>query len=122
MKAYRLFLRENNLASTAHSPVPAANDGVVVFAHYFGIYGNAILIDHGCGLQTLYGHLSSFAVKPGQHVTRGQTIGNSGETGLAGGDHLHFSVLLDGVFVNPFEWWDPHWVHDRVIAKLQPYK
>jgi Peptidase family M23 len=111
-----------DLASTAHSAVPAANDGVVVFAHYFGIYGNAVLIDHGCGLQTLYGHLSSFAVKPGEHVKRGQTIGHTGETGLAGGDHLHFSVLLDGVFVNPFEWWDPNWVHDRIIARLDPYK
>jgi Peptidase family M23 len=111
-----------DLASTAHSPVPAANDGVVVFAHYFGIYGNAILIDHGCGLQTLYGHLSSFAVKPGEHVARGQIIGHSGETGLAGGDHLHFSVLLDGVFVDPLEWWDPHWIHDRIEAKLAPYR
>ncbi len=111
-----------DLASTAHSPVPAANDGVVVFAQYFGIYGNAVLIDHGCGLQTLYGHLSSFAVKAGDHVTRGQTIGISGETGLAGGDHLHFSVLLDGVFVDPLEWWDPHWIKDRIIAKLEPYR
>jgi len=111
-----------DLAATAHSPVPAANDGVVVFAHYFGIYGNAILIDHGCGLQTLYGHLSSFAVKPGEHVTRGQILGHSGETGLAGGDHLHFSVLLDGVFVDPLEWWDPHWIHDRIEAKLAPYR
>ncbi|MGA8182925.1 MAG: M23 family metallopeptidase [Terriglobia bacterium] len=111
-----------DLASTAHSAVPAANDGVVVFAHYFGIYGNAVLIDHGCGLQTLYGHLSSFAVKAGDPVTRGQTIGHSGETGLAGGDHLHFSVLLDGVFVNPYEWWDPHWIHDRITAKLEPYR
>jgi Peptidase family M23 len=111
-----------DLASTAHSPVPAANDGVVVFAQYFGIYGNAILIDHGCGLQTLYGHLSSFAVKPGDRVTRGQIIGQTGDTGLAGGDHLHFSVLLDGVFVNPFEWWDPHWIHDRITAKLEPYR
>ena len=111
-----------DLASTAHSPVPAADDGVVVFAHYFGIYGNAILIDHGCGLQTLYGHLSSFAVKPGEHVTRGQMIGHSGETGLAGGDHLHFSVLLDGVFVDPIEWWDPHWIKDRIEAKLAPYR
>lgn len=111
-----------DLAATAHSPVPAANDGVVVFAHYFGIYGNAILIDHGCGLQSLYGHLSSFAVKPGDHVTRGQIIGHSGETGLAGGDHLHFSVLLDGAFVDPLEWWDPHWIHDRITAKLGPYR
>ena len=112
----------DDLASTEHSPVPAANSGVVVFAHYFGIYGNAVLIDHGCGLQTLYGHLSSFAVKAGDRVERGKTIGISGETGLAGGDHLHFSVLLDGVFVNPTEWWDPHWIHDRIEAKLQPYQ
>jgi Peptidase family M23 len=111
-----------DLASTEHAPVPAANNGVVVFAQYFGIYGNAILIDHGCGLQTLYGHLSSFAVKPGDHVTRGQIIGHSGETGLAGGDHLHFSVLLDGAFVDPLEWWDLHWIHDRITAKLEPYR
>lgn len=112
----------DDLASTEHAPVPAANSGVIVFAHYFGIYGNAVLIDHGCGLQTLYGHLSSFAVKAGEHVERGQIIGHSGETGLAGGDHLHFSVLLDGVFVDPNEWWDPHWVRDRIEAKLQPYQ
>jgi murein DD-endopeptidase MepM/ murein hydrolase activator NlpD len=112
----------DDLASIEHAPVPAANSGVVVFAHYFGIYGNAVLIDHGCGLQTLYGHLSSFAVKAGDHVERGQIIGHSGETGLAGGDHLHFSVLLDGAFVDPLEWWDPHWIHDRIEAKLQPYQ
>jgi murein DD-endopeptidase MepM/ murein hydrolase activator NlpD len=111
-----------DLASTEHAPVPAANDGVVVFAQFFGIYGNAVLIDHGCGLQTLYGHLSSIAVEPGEHVTRGQTIGHSGETGLAGGDHLHFSVLVDGVFVDPIEWWNPHWIKDRIEAKLAPYR
>lgn len=111
-----------DLASTEHAPVPVANDGVVVFAKFFGIYGNAVLIDHGCGLQTLYGHMSSLAVKPGEHVTRGQIIGHSGETGLAGGDHLHFSVLLDGVFVDPLEWWDPHWIKDRITEKLAPYR
>ncbi len=111
-----------DLASTAHAPVPAADNGVVVFAHYFGIYGNAVLIDHGCGLQTLYGHLSSFAVKAGDHVERGQTIGHSGETGMAGGDHLHFSVLLDGVFVDPLEWWDPHWIKVNITEKLAPYR
>ncbi len=111
-----------DLASVDHAPIPAANSGVVVFAHYFGIYGNSILIDHGCGLQTLYGHLSSFAVKPGEHVTRGQIIGHTGETGLAEGDHLHFSVLVDGVFVNPLEWWDPNWIHTRITSKLAPYQ
>lgn len=111
-----------DLAGTAHMPVAAANDGKVIFAGFFGIYGNAVVIDHGCGLQTLYGHLSQIAVKQGATVTRGQLIGHSGETGLAGGDHLHFTVLLDGVPVNPVEWWDPHWIHDRIEAKLDPYR
>lgn len=111
-----------DLASVEHAPVPAANSGVVVMARYFGIYGNAILIDHGCGLQSLYGHLESFAVKPGDVVKRGQVIGHTDSTGLAGGDHLHFTVLVDGVPVNPLEWWDPHWVQGRIEAKLAPYR
>lgn len=111
-----------DLAVTAHTPVAAANDGTVVHAAYFGIYGNAVILDHGCGLQTLYGHLSSIQVKPGETVKRGQVIGLSGQTGLAGGDHLHFSVLLDGIPVNPVEWWDPHWIHDRIEAKLALYR
>ncbi len=111
-----------DLAVTAHTPVKAANDGVVVHASTFGIYGNAVVIDHGCGLQTLYGHMSSIQVKPGESVKRGQVIGLSGQTGLAGGDHLHFSVLLDGIPVNPVEWWDPHWIHDRIEAKLAAYR
>jgi murein DD-endopeptidase MepM/ murein hydrolase activator NlpD len=111
-----------DLAGVEHMPVEAANDGLVVYASFFGIYGNAVVIDHGCGLQTLYGHLSSIKVKPGETVKRGQEIGISGETGLAGGDHLHFTALLDGVPVNPIEWWDPHWIHDRIEAKLEPYR
>jgi murein DD-endopeptidase MepM/ murein hydrolase activator NlpD len=111
-----------DLAVVQHTPVVAANDGVVVFAAFLGIFGNAIVIDHGCGLQSLYGHLSSLAVKEGERVIRGQVIGRSGQTGLAGGDHLHFTMLLDGIPVNPVEWWDPHWIHDRVEAKLQRYQ
>jgi Peptidase family M23 len=111
-----------DLAGTQHMPVVAANDGTVVQAEFFGIYGNSVVIDHGWGIQTLYGHLSSIEVKPGESVRRGQEIGRSGETGLAGGDHLHFTVLLDGIPVNPVEWWDPHWIHDRIMAKLQPYQ
>jgi murein DD-endopeptidase MepM/ murein hydrolase activator NlpD len=111
-----------DLAGLEHMPVEAANDGVVLYASFFGIYGNAVIIDHGCGLQTLYGHMSSIKVKPGESVKRGQLIGISGETGLAGGDHLHFTVLLDGIPVNPIEWWDPHWIHDRIEAKLAPYR
>lgn len=108
-----------DLAGSEHMPVRAANDGVVVFAGFFGIYGNAVLIDHGCGIQSLYGHLSSIEVKEGDAVKNEQEIGRSGQTGLAGGDHLHFTILLDGIPVNPTEWWDPHWIHDRITAKLQ---
>ena len=111
-----------DLAGLEHMPVEAANDGVVVMAQFFGIFGNAVLVDHGMGVQTLYGHMSQLEVKPGEAVKRGQEIGRSGATGLAGGDHLHFTVLLDGTPVNPTEWWDPHWIHDRIQAKLETYR
>ncbi|MDE3154554.1 MAG: M23 family metallopeptidase [Acidobacteriota bacterium] len=107
-----------DLASIANAPVKAANAGKVLFASYLGIYGNCIIIDHGMGVQSLYGHLSSFAVKPGEMVQKGQLIGHSGETGMAGGDHLHFTMLVDGHMVNPVEWWDPHWIADRITRKL----
>lgn len=111
-----------DLAVVQRTPVKAANDGTVVHAGYLGIYGNTIVLDHGCGLQSFYGHLSSIEVKIGDPVKRGQVIGHSGQTGLAGGDHLHFTVLLDGIPVNPVEWWDPHWIHDRIEAKLAQYR
>jgi murein DD-endopeptidase MepM/ murein hydrolase activator NlpD len=109
-----------DLAITQQAPVSAANDGVVVYAKYFGIYGNAVLIDHGYGLMTIYGHLSSIAVAEGQKVARGAVIGKTGETGLAGGDHLHFCTILQGLPVNPAEWWDGHWIKDRISRKLGP--
>jgi murein DD-endopeptidase MepM/ murein hydrolase activator NlpD len=107
-----------DLASTKQAPIPAANDGVVVLARYFGIYGNAVVLDHGYGVMSLYGHLSSLEVKEGQKVTRGDSLGRSGETGLAGGDHLHFTMLLHGLPVSPVEWWDSHWIEDRLKEKL----
>lgn len=109
-----------DLAVTASHPVGAANNGVVALAKFFGIYGNTVVIDHGCGLMTLYAHLSAINVKKGQSVARGEVVGKSGATGLAGGDHLHFSVLLQGIPVNPVEWWDPHWIHDRIELKIGP--
>jgi murein DD-endopeptidase MepM/ murein hydrolase activator NlpD len=108
-----------DLAVTANVPVLAENDGTVLFADYLGIYGNCIIIDHGLGVQSLYGHLSSFEVKAGDRVEKGREIGRSGTTGLAGGDHLHFAVLISGRPVSPVEWWDPHWIEDRVTRKIQ---
>jgi len=107
-----------DLAVTEHVPVMAANDGVVLNASWLGIYGNCVIIDHGMGVQSLYGHLMSFDVKVGDKVTRGQQIGRSDSTGLAGGDHLHFTMLVGGRMVNPVEWWDSHWISDRVNRKL----
>ncbi len=108
-----------DLAVTAHVPVAAANAGTVLNASWLGIYGNCVIIDHGMGVQSLYGHLMSFDVKVGDTVTRGQEIGRSDSTGLAGGDHLHFTMLVGGRMVNPVEWWDPHWIADRVERKLK---
>jgi len=107
-----------DLAVTAHVPVVAANDGRVVWAADLGIYGNCIVVDHGYGLQSIYGHLSRIDVKAGDLVKKGQAMGHSGSTGLAGGDHLHFSMQVDGVQVNPVEWFDAHWIHDRILSKL----
>jgi murein DD-endopeptidase MepM/ murein hydrolase activator NlpD len=108
-----------DLAVTEHVPVAAANAGTVLNASWLGIYGNCVIIDHGMGVQSLYAHLMSFDVKPGDTVTRGQTIGRSDSTGLAGGDHLHFTMLVGGRMVNPVEWWDAHWIADRVDRKLK---
>lgn len=107
-----------DLASTRRAPIPAANSGVVLLADYLGIYGNAVVIDHGYGLMSLYGHLSEISVKKGDTVERAQTIGRTGATGLALGDHLHFTMMLHGLPVTPLEWWDGHWIQDRLAVKL----
>ena len=107
-----------DLASLKSSPVEATQDGVVVFAGSLGIYGNTVILDHGLGIFSLYGHLSTFAVTQGDRATATQTLGQTGETGLAGGDHLHFSIMLHGVHVDPVEWWDAHWLRDHITPKL----
>jgi hypothetical protein len=107
-----------DLSVTKRYPVEASNSGVVAFTGPLGIYGNTIIIDHGLGLTTLYGHLSSMDVKEGEAVKQKQIIGRTGETGLAVGDHLHFGVYLNGVPVLPIEWWDEKWLRDNVTPKL----
>lgn len=107
-----------DLASVKSAPVLASNSGRVVFAEYLGIFGNTIILDHGMGLQSLYAHLSSFGAEPGDTVAKGDVIGQTGATGLAGGDHLHFTTLLGGVEVNPIEWWDPLWIEQHILPKL----
>jgi murein DD-endopeptidase MepM/ murein hydrolase activator NlpD len=108
-----------DLSVVQQYPIEASNDGMVVYADYFGIYGNCVMIDHGCGLLSLYGHLSSINVKVGQHVKKKEVLGRSGATGLAGGDHLHFGLFLQGVPVNPTEWWDGKWIKDHVLDRIK---
>ncbi len=105
-----------DLASLTNSPVPASNNGVVVLAEPVGIYGQTVMIDHGLGVFSGYSHLSQIDVKVGDKVTKGQVVGKTGTTGLAGGDHLHFDIALQGEFVDPLEWWDAHWLKDQVEA------
>jgi len=107
-----------DLSVTKHYPVEASNAGTVAYVGDLGIYGNTVILDHGLGLFTLYGHLSSIGVKAGESVTKQQPLGKTGETGLAGGDHLHFGVYLDGVAVLPVEWWDQKWINDNIVPKL----
>jgi murein DD-endopeptidase MepM/ murein hydrolase activator NlpD len=107
-----------DLASVKADKVPAANSGDVVFAGDFGIYGKTVVIDHGLGLMTLYGHLRQINVAEGDTVEKGEIIGRTGATGLAGGDHLHFGTYVSGVPVNPVEWWDPHWIEVNVADRI----
>jgi murein DD-endopeptidase MepM/ murein hydrolase activator NlpD len=108
-----------DLASTARAPVPAPNSGRVVFAGWMSLYGNAVIIDHGYGLLSLCGHMSTVDVAAGDRVTKGDRIGTSGTTGLAGGDHLHLEVFVHGQSVDPMEWFDAKWIRDNLATKLE---
>ncbi len=111
-----------DLAQTTNMEVRSANSGKVIYADRLGIYGNCVILDHGYSLQSLYGHLSRITVKVGDMVRKEQPIGISGATGMAFGDHVHFSMLVDGYQIDPKEWWDEHWIHDRILSKIGPAK
>ena len=101
------------------SPLKDIRSGKVVFAGPLGIYGNTVMIDHGCGLLSMYSHLSKIETTVNREVKKGDTLGLTGSTGMAGGDHLHFAMLVHGVFVNPIEWWDEHWIKDNIELKMK---
>jgi murein DD-endopeptidase MepM/ murein hydrolase activator NlpD len=107
-----------DLASTSGAPITAANAGRVIFRDRLGIYGNCVILDHGLGVSSLYAHLSRIDVREGDLLEKGHRLGLSGATGLAGGDHLHFAVLVGSTYVDPKEWWDPKWVHEHIEARL----
>ena len=103
-----------DLASTKMAAVKTSNPGTVVYANENGIYGNMPMIDHGLGLYSLYGHCSQLLVKEGDEVKAGQTIGKTGVSGLALGDHLHFGILVQGIAVRPVEWFDGGWIKKNI--------
>ena len=107
-----------DLASLKLSKVPAANSGRVAFADILGIYGRWVMIDHGFGLFSMYSHLSAIDVAVDQMVAGGDILGKTGTTGMAGGDHLHFGMMIHSTFVNPREWWDAQWVKNNIQVKL----
>jgi murein DD-endopeptidase MepM/ murein hydrolase activator NlpD len=109
-----------DLASFSAAPVTASAAGLVLFAGDLGIYGNCVVLDHGLGLTSLYGHLSRIDVAAGARVEGDQVLGLTGATGLAGGDHLHFATLVGDVYVDPREWWDAKWIADHVEPNLHP--
>ena len=111
-----------DIASTRRADVKAANRGKVAFADYLGIYGNMVMVDHGQGVFSLYSHLSQINVAPGDDVERSAVLGLTGTSGMAGGDHLHFSMLVNGIFVTPKEWWDQHWVEVTIEEPITDSK
>lgn len=91
-----------DLSAAQGTPVHAAADGIVVYAEWRGSYGRLVVIDHGNGLQTYYGHLSRFDVVTGQEIRRGDIVGKSGSSGRVTSPHLHYEVRVGGTPVNPY--------------------
>ena len=106
-ESYHLGL---DLASNAMASIKPQNGGEVVYSDYNGLYGNMPMIHHGLGLYTLYGHCSSLKVNSGEKTTKKEVIANTGKSGYAMGDHLHFGVLVQGIEVRPQEWMDKQWI------------
>ena len=118
-EAYHLGL---DLASNAMAQIKPKNAGKVVFADYNGLYGNMPMIAHGLGLYTIYGHCSSLKVNAGDETTHNEVIANTGKTGYAMGDHLHFGVLVQGIEVRPQEWMDKQWMKLNITDVIKSAK
>ncbi len=111
-----------DMASVRQAPIKVSNVGKVIFNNYLGIYGNAIIIDHGMGLASLYAHTSTQYVNLGEEVKANQKIATTGTTGAVMGDHLHFGILVQGIEVNPIEWMDRNWIRTRITNILKNAK
>ncbi|MDR0762564.1 MAG: M23 family metallopeptidase [Campylobacteraceae bacterium] len=118
-ESYHLGL---DLASTSGANITVSNRGKVVFAGDNGIYGKTVVIDHGFGIYSLYGHCSSLLVQEGDSVMVGQVIAKTGRTGFAFGDHLHFGIAIQGIEVRPEEWMDERWMRDNLFEVINNAK
>lgn len=98
------FHKGVDISTSSYTPVFAPNKGIVLLATQLNLQGNTVIIDHGQGVCTVYYHLSSFAVKPGQIITQGEKIGEVGDTGLATAPHLHWGLYIHGEAVDPLVW------------------
>jgi murein DD-endopeptidase MepM/ murein hydrolase activator NlpD len=98
------FHRGIDIASEIGTRIVAPADGVVKFSDLINGYGRAVIIDHGNGISTLYGHLSGFAVSAGQLIHRGDTLGYVGQSGRSTGPHLHYEVRVLNAPVNPYKY------------------
>ena len=111
-----------DLASVARDDIYSSLSGKVVFAGDNGIYGINIIIDHGFGIYSLYGHCSSKLVAKGDEVKAGDIIAKTGITGLALGDHLHFGILVQGVEVRPEQFQDETWIKTNITSVFEESK
>ena len=118
-EAYHLGI---DLASVKMADILITNPGVVVFANYNGIYGNNLIVYHGLGLYSLYGHCSQLLVQKGDILNAWEVAAKTGATGLALGDHLHFSILIQGIFVRPAEWMDAKWMQTNITDVIEGAK
>ncbi len=118
-EAYHLGL---DLASIKRDDILMTNAGVCVYANYNGIYGSNLIVYHGLGLYTLYAHCSTIFVKKGDLLKAGEVVAKTGTTGLALGDHLHLSILVQGIFVRPAEWMDSKWIKANITDVISDAK
>ncbi|MCI5969313.1 M23 family metallopeptidase [Helicobacter sp.] len=111
-----------DLASIKEAPVILNNPGVVTLNEFVGIDGNVLVVDHGLGLSTLYAHLTTSGVNVGDVLESNSVIANTGKTGLAFGDHLHFGVLVQGYEVWNAEWMDANWIKLNITDVINDAK
>jgi murein DD-endopeptidase MepM/ murein hydrolase activator NlpD len=110
------------MLSNVYREVPAANDGIVAFSENLGLYGRCVGIDHGLGLVSVYGHLDQVLVPKGERVLRGQKIALAGNTGFSRNPNLFFEMRVQGVPVDPVEWWEDGWFYAHIVAKTNDIK